>query len=118
MSQARDVRNGPWLGAVCEVGVRKHDDGCHVPYREPEGLDNGVEAVPGCVCGQHRNRALGVTTVEGGQQVGLLGFGGHTRGGAGALDVDHDERQLGHHGQSQRLLFEQEAGATGGTDAE
>ena len=48
------------------------------------------------------------------QQVGLLVLGGHAGRGAGALDVDDDERQLDHDREAHGLGLERDARAGAG----
>ena len=62
----------------------------------------------------HRHRRLAVAAEHHLQQVGLLGLGRHPGARAGALDVDHDQRQLGHHAEPDGLGLERDARAGGG----
>ena len=54
-------------------------------------------------------RALAVAAPQRLIQVGLLGFGRQTRRRTSALHVDDHQRQLGHHGQPDRLRFKRQA---------
>ena len=56
-------------------------------------------------------RGSRVAAEERRQQVALLGLGRRARRRAGALDVDHHQRQLDHHRQPEGLLLQDEAGA-------
>ena len=78
----------------------------------------GVEAVGGRLGGEDDEGRLAVAPVHGLQQVRLLGLRGQAGRRSGALDVDDDERQLGHDAQSDRLHLEGEsrAGRRGDTE--
>ena len=65
-----------------------------------------VEAVRGGAGGHHRQRRFPMAAVQGHQQIGGLGLGGHARGRSGALDVDHQQGQLHRHRQADRLGLE------------
>jgi len=67
---------------------------------------------------QHDHRALAVAPDHRLQQVGLFRLGRHAGRRAGALDIDDDQRQFRHHGQTDGFTFERHAGAagTGGAD--
>ena len=75
------------------------------------GVEGPVEAVGRARGGDNHQGSLAVAAVEGLVEVALLGLGGQTRRGAATLHVDNDERQLGHHGQSQCFALQREAGA-------
>ena len=116
--QARDVGDLPRLRAVGEVAVRQQHHRRAVGDRDPGGLDRGVEAVGRRLRGDDRHRRLAVAAEHRLQQVGLLGLGGQAGGRAAALDVDHQQRELGHHRQADRLALQRDAGARGGGDPE
>ncbi len=116
--RSRDVRDQPRLGAVGEIGVAEQVDGRPVLERDPGRLDRGVEALRGGRGGNHRHRALRVSPEEHHQQVGLLGLRRHPGRGAGALDVEHEQRQLEHDPEPDRLLLEHDTGPGGRRDAE
>ena len=59
-----------------------------------------------------------MAAVERHQQVGGLGLGRHAGRGPGALDVDHEHRQLERHRQADRLRLQVHPGPAGGRDAE
>ena len=77
-----------------------------------------VEAVRRRARRQHRHRRLAVAAEQRLQQVGLFGLGGQTRRRAAALHVDDQQRQLGHHGQPERLGLQRHARARRAGDAE
>ena len=116
--QVLDLRDQPRLGAVREVGVREQVDGRAVLERDPRRLDRGVEALRRRRGREHRHRALGVAPEEHHQQVGLLRLRRHPRRGAGALDVEDQQRQLEHDPEPDRLRLEHDPRAGGGGDAE
>ncbi len=106
--QVGHLGDPPRLGAVGEVAVGEQEDGGAVGHRDPGRLDGGVEAVAGGLGGDHRDRRLAVAAEHGLEQVGLLGLGRQTGRRAASLDVDDDQRQLGHDGQADRLRLERE----------
>ncbi len=108
----------PRLGAVGEVAVGEEQHGRAVGDGDPGGLDRGGEAVAGRLRRHDRDRRLAVAAEHRLQQVGLLGLGGQAGGRAAALDVDDDERELGHHREADRLRLERHTGAGGGGHAE
>ena len=87
-------------------------------HRQPSGLERIVETVAGRRCRHDDHRALSVAAVKGLREVALLGFGRQTRRGASALYVHDHQRQLGHHGQSQRFALERESGTRRGRHRE
>jgi hypothetical protein len=74
--QRRDVRYQPGLRAIGEVAVGEHDDRRHETDGDAERLEHGVEALARRRGGEDRKRALGMTPVEGREEVSLLGLGG------------------------------------------
>ena len=108
----------PGLGAVGEVAVGQQHHRGAVGDGDPDGLDGRVEAVAGGLGRDDRHRRLAVAAEHRLEQVGLLGLGRQAGRGTAALDVDDDERQLGHDGQADRLGLERHARARGGGDAE
>ena len=72
----------------------------------------------GAVGGQHRDRGFAVASEHGDHQIGCLGFGGQTCGGAASLDIHHQQGQLQADGQTDGFAFEGEAGAGCGGDAD
>ena len=70
---------------------------------DPRGLDRHVEAIGGRRGGDDRDRRLAVAAEHRRQQVALLRLGRHAGRRAGAHHVDDDHRQLGDHGQTDRL---------------
>ena len=59
-----------------------------------------------------------MASVQRHQQVGLLGLGGHPGGGARALHIDHDHRELQRHGEPDRLHLEIHPGPAGSSHPE
>ena len=113
-----DVRDQPRLGAVREVRVGEQVDGRPVLERDPRRLDRGVEALRRRRGREHRHRALGVPAEHDHQQVGLLRLRRHPGRGAGALDVEDQQRQLEHDREPDRLLLEHDPRPGRGRDAE
>ena len=113
-----DVRDQPRLRAVRERGVREQVDRRAVLERDPGRLDHGVEALRRARGGDHRDGALAVAAEEHHQQVGLLGLRRHAGRGAGALDVEDQERQLEHHAETDHLGLEHDSRPGRGRDAE
>ena len=101
------------LAAVAEISVGEQDDGGHVLEGDLGGVEGPVEAVGAAGGGDNHEGSLAVAAVEGLVEVALLGLGGQTRGGAAALHVDDDERELGHHGETQSLALQRQTGAGG-----
>ena len=116
--QRVDVGDLPRLGAVGEHPVGEQHHRGPVGHRDPGRLEGRVEAVAGGLGRHDRDRRLAVAAEHRLQQVGLLGLGRQAGRGAAALDVDHDQRQLGHHREADRLALERDAGAGGGGHAE
>src|SRR5262249_28071131 len=92
-----------------EVG--KVDDRRPVFDRDPPGLDRHVEAVGSRRRRDYRNRGVAVAPEHALEKVALLGLGRDAGAGADALDVDYHERELGHHGEADRLTLEGYPGA-------
>ena len=65
------------------------------------GVESSVEAVRRRVSGYDAYRAFAVTAVQSLIEVGLLGLGGDTCRRAASLDVNHNQRQLGDHGEAE-----------------
>ena len=98
------------LRAVAQIAVGEQDDGSHMLEGQFGGGVGPVEAVGAAAGGHDDKRSLAVAAIESLSQVALLGLGGQTRRGTAALHVDDDERQLGHHGQTQGLALQRQAG--------
>ena len=111
-------RDAPRLRAVGDEPVGQQDHGGHMLHGQAPGLECVVETVAGRRCRHDDHGALAVAAVERLREVALLGLGRKSRRGAAALYVDHHQRQLSHHGQSQRLALERQAGARGGRHGE
>ena len=118
VGQLVDLGDPPRLGAVGEVAVGEQHHRGAVGDRDPDRLDRGVEAVAGRLRRDDRHRRLAVAAEHRLQQVGLLGLGRQPGRGAAALDVDDQQRQLGHHGEADRLGLQRDARARGGGHAE
>ena len=110
--------NPPRLGAVGDESVGQQDHGRHVLHGQASGFEGVVEAVAGRRCRHDDHRALAVTAVKRLLEVALLGFRRQARRGTSALYVHHDQRQFGHHRQSQRLALERQSGSRGGRHGE
>ena len=110
--------NAPRLRTVGDETVGEQDHGRHVLHRQPSCLERIVETVAGRRCRHDDHRALSVAAVKGLREVALLGFGRQTCRGASALYVHDHQRQLGHHGQSQRLALERQSGTRRGRHGE
>ena len=111
--QVGQLRQAPGLRAVGQVGVRQVGHGGHVLERQAAGLDGQVEALGRRGRGHDRHGRIAVAAEHDLQQVGLLGLGGHARGGPGALHVDDDEGQLHHDRETHGLRLEGDARAGG-----
>ena len=105
------IGNGPRLRRVGQIGVGQQHHRRHELEGQPHRLEHHVEAVARRLGGEHAERRLAVAAEHDLEQVGLLGLGRHAGRGAGALHIEHDQRQLGHHGQVDRLALERDAGA-------
>ena len=105
----RHVGDPPRLRAGRKERVREVDHRGHVLEREPARLDRVVEAFAGRGRRDDRQRRVRVAPEHDLEQVRLLVLGRHPGRGAGALDVDDDERQLDHDGQPHRLRLERDA---------
>ena len=118
VGQVGDLGDPPRLGAVGEVAVGEQHHRRAVGDRDPGGLEGGVEAVAGGARRHDRHRRLAVAPEHRLQQVGLLGLGRQPGGRAAALDVDDQQRQLGHHREADRLGLQRDARAGGRGDAQ
>ena len=118
VGQRVEVGQEPRLGAVREVGVGQQVDGRAVLERDPYRLDHRVEAVGRRAGSDDRYRRLAVPPVHHHQQVALFGLGRHPGGGAGALDVADQERQLEHDREPDGLRLEDDSRSGRGRDAE
>ena len=94
VGQRVDVGQEPGLGPVGEVAVGEQDHRRAVLQGDPDRLDGGVEAVRRTVRSDDGERCLAVTTEQGDVEVGRLGLGRQAGGGAAALDVDDQQREL------------------------
>ena len=80
-------------------------------YGDTRRLESHVET-HGRRCGcHHYKRTFAVAAVERLVEVGLLGLGRETGGGAAALHVNYHQRELGHHGKADGLTFQGQTGA-------
>lgn len=113
-----DLGNPPRLGAVGQVAVREQEDRGAVGQRDACRVDGRVEAVRRGLRRDDRHRRLAVAAVHRLQQVGLLGLGRQARGGAAALDVHDQKRQLQRHRQTDRLRLQRHARTRGGRHGE
>ncbi len=75
------------------------------------GSISAFKAVSRGGCSHHYQGTLTVAAIESLVQVCLLTLGGHSRGGAHALDIHDDEGRLHHVAKPDALLHEREAGA-------
>ena len=87
-------------------------------HGQASGFEGVVEAVAGRRCRHDDHRAFAVAAVERLLEVALLGFRRKARRGSSALYVHHDQRQFGHHRQSQRLARERQSRSRGGRHGE
>ena len=108
-----DVGNQPRFGAVGDVAVGEQDDRRHVSRGDGEGFDGRLEAIGRGARGDDGHGAFAVAAEHGLEQIGLLGFGRQAGAGSAALDVDDDQRQFGHDGQTDGFGLEGDAGAAG-----
>ena len=106
------------LGAEAKVPVGEHEHRGHPLDGDLEPLQRRVEAVGRAARRDDRHGRLAVAAEERDVEVGLLGLGGHARGGAAALHVDDDQRQLGDDREAQHLRLERESRAGGGGHAQ
>ena len=81
-------------------------------------LDRGVEALRRRRGREHRHRALRVSPEQHHQQVGLFRLRRHPGRGAGALDVEDQQRELEHDPEPDRLLLQHDPRSGRGGDAE
>ena len=116
--QVRRLGQGPRLGRVGQEGVGEQDHRRAVADRDPDRLEDRLEALGRGRGSDHRQRRLAVAAVDRHQQVGGLGLGRHPGRGAGPLGVDHQQRQLQGDGEADRLRLQVHAGAAGDRDAE
>ena len=116
--QVAHVGDEPGLGAVRQVGVGEEVDGGAVLERDARCLDRRVEALRRSRRRDDRDGALAVAPEEHHQQVGLLGLRRHPRRGAGALDVEDQERELERDRQPDGLGLEDDARPGRRRDAE
>ena len=114
--QRRQVGEQPRLGAVGQVPVGEKDHRGAVGEGDPGRLDRRVEAVRRGASRHDGQRGFAVTSVHGQHQVGGLGLGRQTRGGAAALDVHEDQGDLQGDGQPEGLRLESHAGSAGRGD--
>ena len=113
-----ELGDPPRLGAVGEHAVGQQHHRRAVGDRDPDGLQGRVEAVAGRARRDDRDRGLAVAPEHRLQQVGLLGLGRQSGRRATALDVDDQQRELGHHRQADRLRLQRDARAGGRGHAE
>ena len=118
LGQLGELGDAPRLGAVGEHAVGEQHHRRAVGDGDPDGLEGRVEAVARRPGSDDRHRGLAVAPEHRLQQVGLLGLGGQAGRRAAALHVDHQQRELGHHGQADRLGLQRDARAGGRGDAE
>ena len=118
VGQLVDARDAPRLGPVGEVAVGQQEDRGAVGRGDAHGIHGGAEAVGRRLGGHDRHGRLAVAAEHRLEEVGLLGLGGQAGGGAAALDVDDDQRQLEGDGQPDRLGLQGDAGAARGGDAD
>ena len=111
VGQLGQLGDAPRLGAVGEHAVGEQHHRRAVGDRDPDRLEGRVEAVAGGARRDDRHRRLAVAAEHRLQQVGLLGLGRQPGRRAAALDVDDQQRQLGHHGQADRLGLQRDARA-------
>ena len=112
-----DGRNFPGLRAVSQVTVRQNNHRNHVFDGDAAGLQGNPETIPGRRRSNNRNGRLGISSVQGLQQIRLLGFGRKAGRRAAALDVADYERQLHGDSQAERFGLERHARTGGGGDA-
>jgi len=82
------------------------------------GFEGDVETVFDVAGGEDDARSVPMRTVDGLHEVGLFDVGGEASGRAAALDVDDDERELGHAGPAERFHLERETGTGTPSDGE
>ena len=113
-SDARQICNFGYaeqLAAITKITVGKQNDRGHVLQCQFGGSVCPIEAVGTARCGNHNKRSLAVASVESLSQVALFRLGRQTCRGTATLHVDDDERQFGHHGKTQGLTLQAQAGA-------
>lgn len=97
--------------AIADKGIGEQNDWSHVLYGDAGGLEGRVETVSGAQRRHHHQRRLAVAAIERLHEIGLFGLGGEARRWAAALNVDHNQGQFGHHGQTQGLALQRQTGA-------
>ena len=116
--QLVELGDPPRLGAVGQHAVGQQHHRRAVGDGDPGGLEGGVEAVARRLRRDDRHRRLAVAAEHRLEQVGLLGLGREPGRRAAALDVDHQQRELGHHREADGLGLQRQAGAGGRGHAE
>ena len=111
VGQLGELGDPPRLGAVGEHAVGEQHHRRAVGDRDPDRLEGGVEAVAGRARRDDRHRRLAVAAEHRLQQVGLLGLGRQAGRRPAALDVDDEQRQLGHHREADGLRLQRDARA-------
>ena len=109
--EARDVDGVHRLLALGDLLVGEDDHRRLVLLGEVEGLHREAEGVRDAGRREHRTEHVAVGAERRLEEVRLLGLGRQSGGGAAALHVEQDQRQLGDGGQAQHLGLERHARA-------
>ena len=105
------VGNPPGLGAVRDERIREHHHRRHQARCDAPRLHDDAEAVARPARREHRKRSLSASPVHHLEQIRLLGLGRKPGARPAALNAEHEQRQLHHHREPDRLGLERETGA-------
>ena len=97
-----------------EIEIAHDDHRGLQPFGEIEGVGGQLETFPGVAGKEQDMFGVAVRGIGAGQEVGLLGPGGHAGARAGPLHIDEHRRNLGEIGEAQELAHQRDAGAGGG----
>ena len=82
------------------------------------GFDRDVETIFDCSCREDDARAVAVPAIDRLEQIALLDVGRQAGARSAALDIDDDERDLGHRRPADGFGLERNAGAGAAGDGE
>ena len=96
-----------------EIKIAHDNDGCLQAFREVKGFDSHAEAFGRR--GREKQYVLGIAMrgISGGEDIGLLGAGGHARRGACSLHINQNRRDLCEIGQTKKFAHQRDARTTG-----
>ena len=94
-----------------DVEIEHHEDQRLQPLGEIERARPEFERFPGAVGDQEHMLGVAVRGESAEEQVRLLGAGRHAGRRAAALNIEHDDRNLGEIGEAEEFLHERDARA-------